>query len=195
MKRAASIAIAAVAASAVVTAMACFPDVTFLSGTGGGVAGAPPASSSGATTTGSGGHTSTSSTSSSSTSTSSSSAADSGTPCEGTDPCDCDGDGDRAATAACDHDGGDCNDHDPLVNSKQTMWFTVPGSNGWDYNCDTVNEYEYVPVLACDGFTCSAGGWTSTKPVPDCGMTSEYGVCNGYPCSESLQGSRAQGCH
>ena len=74
------------------------------------------------------------------------------------------------------------------------MWFTVKGSNGWDYNCDGQDEYEYTAVLSC-GLICGGSGWTSKQPVPDCGVASQYGICSGLPCAEVLQGSRPQGCH
>jgi hypothetical protein len=80
------------------------------------------------------------------------------------------------------------------VNSKQTAWFTSPGSNGWDYNCDGTNEYEYTTAVSCTVVLCSAPGWTSTA-IPGCGATADWGVCSAVPCSEVLQGSKTQGCH
>jgi hypothetical protein len=119
----------------------------------------------------------------------------------GKDPCDCDGDGDKANTMECDYDGGDCNDHDPLVNSKQTGWFTQMGSHGWDYNCDGQEEYEYPDTLSCDLFTCntSTDEWSGGS-TPDCGQMGPYAVCNlsfsFNPCAPGPnQGMRTQGCH
>jgi len=120
---------------------------------------------------------------------------------KGTDPCDCDGDGDKANTAECDNDGGDCNDHDPDVNSQQTKWFTQMGSNGWDYNCDGQAEYQYPDTLSCSITSCdtSTNEWSGGS-TPGCGESGPYAVCvwsfSFTPCnSGSDQGMRIQGCH
>jgi len=150
--------------------------------------------SSSAATTGTGG--SVASTASSSSSSSSSS----GIGCvDPANPCDCDGDGDNANTPECGFDGGDCNDHDPLVNSKQTMWFDVPGSNGWDYDCDGKDEYEYPDTLICkpQGCDTSTQKWSGGS-VPDCGQMGPYATCTGnmITCVDGQNlGVRTQGCH
>jgi hypothetical protein len=98
-------------------------------------------------------------------------------------------------------DGGDCNDHDPLVNSKQTAWFTQPGSHGWDYDCSGASEFEFTDFLSCGVFTScdmSTDKWTSGQPTPGCGEMAQYGTCAGIlvlHCYEQAQGMRAQGCH
>ena len=110
------------------------------------------------------------------------------------------GDGDNANTPECGYDGGDCNDSDPLVNSHQTMWFDKQGSNGWDYNCDGNDEYEYVDMLSCSiwNFACdtSTQKWSGGS-LPDCGQTAPYGTCqSGFlSCNGQDLGMRVQSCH
>jgi hypothetical protein len=208
------------AAGAVLVVACTFPDVGFRPDTsGGGGAGASPLTGSGAGasvssgSSGSSGHAGSSTTSASSsasgtsstggasTSSSSSTSTTSSGCVDPSQPCDCDGDGDNANTPECDQDGGDCNDHDPLVNSKQTMWFTQPGSNGWDYNCDNVSEFEYPDFLSCGALSAcdsSTQKWTGGQPEPGCGEMGQYGTCAGivfFHCYEQAQGMRAQGCH
>jgi hypothetical protein len=199
MQRNPMIALAALIGSSVIAAMACFPDVTFSAGSGGTQSssgtGMPTPGSSGTATTasagGTGGHTTTTSTAvSSSTSTS-------GTGCPSGKPCDCDGDNDNAHTPECNYDGGDCNDHDPLVSSKQTMFFTQPGSHGWDYNCDGIITPEYPDPINC--LMCkSTYQWTGLGGVPGCGDAGTYGLCEAgvIGCFEKDEpGVLIQGCH
>jgi hypothetical protein len=153
-------------------------------------------------TTSGGGATTTTTSSSSTTASSSSSASSSGYVCvDGGDPCDCDGDGDKADTAECNHDGGDCNDHDPLVNSKQTRWFDTPGSNGWDYNCDGKGEYQYTTQILCQVLTCDGTDENWIGNIPACGDSGQYGTCSLTwdiiipSCNPQAAGMRVQGCH
>jgi hypothetical protein len=202
----------AVGAAGVVVFVACsFPSIGYLDASGGGGAVAQ-----GSSTSGGGRSTATSTTSTSSSSgtggagtggagtgggmdAGTDAGMDAGFPCvDPTNPCDCDGDGDNAATEECDFDGGDCNDHDPLVNSKQTMWFTTPGSNGWDYNCDGKDEYEYTDPLSCGFANCDTSTQKWTGSAPDCGQAGPYATCSGNViiCNDGpVLGMRTQGCH
>lgn len=147
-------------------------------------------SSSGTSSSSSGTSSSTSSSSSSSTSSSSGGCVDAGS------PCDCDGDGDNAATPEC--DGGDCDDNDPLVSSKQTMWFNEAGSNGWDYNCSNNIEFEYTGPIQCPALVpCTTPPQYLDAP-PSCGEVGPYANCvtKGIGCGPSNQlGLLTQNCH
>jgi hypothetical protein len=163
----------------------------------GGAAGASSATSAGTGGAASASAASSTAATSSTASTSSSSGSGGGSSCA--TPCDCDGDGDRSSAAACDHDGGDCNDDDPLVNAKQTMFFTTPGSHGWDYNCDGVDEFEFTTVLQCPdgalGCDNTTEGWHAV--VPACGQAGMMGTCAGTVttgCTEKLMGVQTQRC-
>ncbi len=220
----------AVAAVGVVTAVACsFPTIGYQEATGGGGKTAQSSSTSGSgKTTASSTHASASASGAGgggtggagtgggstggagtggagtggSSSSASSASSSSGNGCvDPAQPCDCDGDGDNANTAECDYDGGDCNDHDPLVNSKQTMWFDTPGTNGWDYNCDGNAEYQYTDMLDCSiwNFTCdtSTQKWDTGGSPPGCGESGAYGTCMAgfFSCNGGDLGMRVQGCH
>ncbi len=121
-------------------------------------------------------------------------------PCDSGKPCDCDDDGYNADTAECQHDGGDCDDHDPLVHPGQTSWFTQPSSHGsWDYNCNGTDDLEYTSLLMCSGsVSCdtTTEAWSGMS-VPPCGQTGSYGTCMGLApsCVEKITGMRMQGCH
>jgi hypothetical protein len=196
--------LAATTASGIVLAVACtFPDIAFV-GESSATTGSGAGSSSTAGSGGSGGQgAATSSTgASSSTSASTSSSTGMGTggapPC--IKPCDCDGDGFKSAAADCNHDGGDCNDHDPAVYPGQTMFFKTPSSTGWDYNCDSVDEFEVTTVLVCPngalGCDNTTLGWHAS--VPACGQSGMSGTCQGTTvtgCSEKLNGGQIQRCH
>lgn len=111
-------------------------------------------------------------------------------------PCDCDGDGDNAATPEC--DGGDCNDDDPLVNSKQTMWFYDAGSNGWDYDCNKNIEFEHTGPIQCPLLVPCAGPPQYIDAPPSCGEMGGYAECvpKGVGCvASNQQGLLTQGCH
>jgi hypothetical protein len=219
MQRKLVIALGGVLAGGVLAAAACFPDVTFRGAGGGGGSGTQPSSHSGSSSSGkpssssggTGGHPTTTSTPStgstgghptttSTTSTTIIVDADAG--CDSGKPCDCDGDGYNAATPECNHDGGDCDDHDALVHPGQMMWFTTPSEHGlWDYNCNGAKEYEIPSTLSCTGVTScdpNTTAWHGTT-VPDCGMSGQAGVCMAYGltslmCKEALSGA-TQGCH
>jgi hypothetical protein len=203
--------LAATAGLGTALAVACtFPEIEFINVyvSSSGSAGGP---SSGATGTGgTGGSTSSSvggggaggSTSSTTSATSTTASGTGGAlPCDGS-PCDCDGDGDKAATAECNFDGGDCNDHDPVVSSKQTKYFTDAGSNGYDFNCSKGEEFEITGVLTCTSTLndCDITTLRWEGAVPGCGESGMYGVCQkmGLPpldsCSKKIMGSKKQGC-
>lgn len=129
---------------------------------------------------------------------SSSSTSSSGGCVDAGNPCDCDGDGDNAQTPECDFDGGDCNDHDPLVNSKQKKWFYDAGSNGWDYNCSNSVEFEHTGPIHCPVvIPCNVPPQYLAAP-PSCGEAGAYAVCvqMGFGCvSSNEKGLLTQGCH
>ena len=113
------------------------------------------------------------------------------------DPCDCDGDGDNAQTAECDFDGGDCDDHDPQVSSKQTRWFYDAGANGWDYDCNAVVEFEYAGPIQCPLVAPCDGPAQYLGAPPNCGEADAYALCvqDGFGCVAQQQGLMTQGCH
>jgi hypothetical protein len=183
-------------AGAVLAAAACFPDVMF-SGSGG--SGTQAATSSGSSSSG---HTSSTGTGGHMTTTSTTTILDIDAGCDSGKPCDCDGDGHNAATPECNFDGGDCDDHDPMVHPGQpNNWFTTQSIHGlWNYNCGPI-EYEYTFQLGCGtgvGCDTTTKGWSSKAAIPGCGMSSNYGTCMGLTlltCSENISGPMTQGCH
>lgn len=184
MKRALLLTVGVIAGAGVIAAVACtFPDVGFKSGVGG---------QGTATASGSGGQAASSA--------ASSSAGTGGSlPCGDAGPCDCDGDGDRAESPAC--GGGDCNDHDPLVSSKQKGFFVDAGSHGYDYNCSGGDEFEITQTLDCKSLlSCDTMTVKWQGSVPGCGVPGTYGKCTTVSmpvpaCAESLMGTKRQGCH
>src|SRR5262249_43755832 len=96
-------------------------------------------------------------------------------------PCDCDTDQDYSNGPGCPKDGGDCDDHDYYVNSKQTGWFNDAGPNNWDYNCDGTMTRE-TPALNCVGVLCGSPTQGYQTDVP-CGMSGDLGTCMGLPCA------------
>jgi hypothetical protein len=95
---------------------------------------------------------------------------------------DMDGDGESPTNlGAC---GTDCNDNNPSVFSKQTMFFTTAyltstGAKSFDYNCDGVDEKQYPALTVCDGSGggCveTVSGWASS--VPACGALAKRAKC------------------
>lgn len=159
-----------------------------------------------ATTSSSGTSSSTSTTSTTSTTTTSTTTTSttSTTPecVDPANPCDCDGDGDNAATPECTldggADGGDCDDNDPQVSSKQTMWFQQAGANGWDYNCNGKIEFEHTGPIQCPLLVPCAGPPQYIDAPPSCGETGAYATCvqKGFGCvASNQQGLLTQGCH
>ena len=163
-------------------------------------------SSGGSTASGSGTTTSsTTTTTTTTTSTTTSSTTTTTTTNDCVDPnnlCDCDGDGDNATTPECALDGGadsgDCDDHDPQVNSKQTMWFQQMGPNGWDYNCNNKIEFEHTGPIQCPLLVPCDGPPQYIDAPPSCGEVGAYATCvqKGVGCVPSnQQGLLTQGCH
>jgi hypothetical protein len=76
----------------------------------------------------------------------------------------------------------------------------MPGSNGWDYNCNGVDDFEYTVSVDCGALTScdmSTQKWMSGSP-PDCGVTAQVGTCAGitfFNCYSASDGDRTQGCH
>lgn len=92
---------------------------------------------------------------------------------------DGDGDGEAAKTlGAC---GLDCNDGDKNVFSKQDNYFATPYAvaplpSSYDYNCDGIEEPEFVGTGKCAlvGATCTlTAGWTTATPPP-CGRVGKW---------------------
>jgi hypothetical protein len=193
--------LAALAAWGWLAAIACtFPAIGFKGdtssgGSGGATTSASSSPSSASAATSGGGATATAASSTEAASSGAASSSSGEPPCGDAGSCDCDGDGDKAKSCG----GGDCNDHDPLVRSTQTAWFTDAGSNGWDYNCNGKDDYEITTVLNCtNGLECDTTtvGWHGS--VPDCGVMGQYGTCKipaALQCAENITGSQRQGCH
>ena len=120
---------------------------------------------------------------------------------------DKDGYGDpQKKTSACDKpdgyasNGTDCNDHNSSVRPGQKSFFSkpVPGTNGFDYNCDGKMERKYPDKAGCkkQGKKCVGSGWGLF--VPQCGQTGMWMECvksdyGSKGCSEKI-GARAQSC-
>lgn len=93
----------------------------------------------------------------------------------------------------------DCDDSDAAAHPGQTAFYLVPtkGTNGFDYNCDGVEQQELPSLSACKvaGVTCTGDGWVSS--VPACGKAGTWGQCSyqALPPSCSLQtSSKLQAC-
>ena len=121
---------------------------------------------------------------------------------------DKDGHGDpKAKLSACDKppghvtNGADCNDGNPDVHSSQTNFFSspIPGSTGFDYNCDGKQEQRYPSTeKKCkrQGDKCVGSGWVVY--VPPCGGSGVWLECvkvswGRNNCGEKV-GGRKQSC-
>jgi hypothetical protein len=204
-------------AAAAIGVSCSFPDIVFFespSGAATGSGGDSATSSSAASTgdgatssstasTGGGGNGSASSSSSSSSSGSGASSSSSGgTPTCGSDPCDCDDDGEKSFDCG----GPDCADYDKRANSKagfllDSMSIIGPrksGTPGFDFNCNGQQQKQFgvvdcvsVVVLGCtgDGFTSdTACGQEGT--LVHCGAVG-LNLCTKLP-NPPMQ---FQGCH
>jgi hypothetical protein len=105
------------------------------------------------------------------------------------DPCDCDGDSDRAESCA---GGADCDDRDPAVRSTQTDFFATPSLRlGFDYNCDGRSEPQHV-LIDCGLLGLSnceqPEGYLGT--LPPCGEPGRWGGCKwNLLCGEDVRES------
>ena len=117
---------------------------------------------------------------------------------------DKDGYGDAGKpTAACDAPPGystnkmDCNDENGEVRPGQSKFFDkpIPGTAGFDYNCDGKQEQRYTQKAKCkkQGKNCVGSGWGLF--VPACGATGVWLDCVKYysHCGEKI-GARPQAC-
>jgi len=120
---------------------------------------------------------------------------------------DKDGYGDpKKKTSACDKpdgyatNGADCNDQNSSVRPGQKTFFNkpVPGTKGFDYNCDGKSEPRYPQKAKCkkQGSKCVGSGWGIF--IPQCGQMGMWLECvkhdhgpNG--CGEKI-GGRSQPC-
>ena len=117
---------------------------------------------------------------------------------------DKDGHGDpQKKISACDPpsgtaaNGDDCNDHNASVFPGQKTYFNkpIPGSNGFDYDCDGKAELKDAQKADCKkkGKDCEGSGWGLF--VPACGGTGMWLECVKYydKCGEKI-GARSQSC-
>ena len=112
------------------------------------------------------------------------------------------GDGGKP-TAACDVPAGystntmDCDDGNKDVRPGQSKFFDkpIPGTKGFDYNCDGQQEPRYPKKAKCkkQGKKCVGSGWGLF--VPSCGNTGMWLECVKYGshCGEKI-GARSQAC-
>lgn len=138
-----------------------------------------------------------------------------GSDCVGDPECDCDGDGDLSQ--AC--DGGDCDDRNPDVNSKNQNFRDAapPGDtdelfhNG-DWNCDEVVERQYEAGVKCSGVLNGDYPLHQAEPLcgarmgfsndPGCGEVGSFVECKPGPvvdsvvktCVEKQTSNVARGC-
>ena len=111
---------------------------------------------------------------------------------DGGDPCDLDRDGFRAMSAEC--GGTDCCDFDGRAFPGEQSFFTTADACGsFDYDCNGVDDPEFVKVncvlavLACNG-----SGFDQAPPA--CGASATFDTCHvGIGCFTS-QDQEAQGC-
>jgi hypothetical protein len=96
--------------------------------------------------------------------------------------------------------GGDCDDDDPRVHPGQTAYFTAPGANGWDYDCNNVVEKQFPLSMvhkgcqADGGGVCDGGRWM--VGVPGCGQEALFIPCvkDITGCNEGMMFKKKQAC-
>jgi hypothetical protein len=116
----------------------------------------------------------------------------------GTDPCDCDGDGDKRAGSPC--GGHDCDDGDPRANSKVTTFqtYTATSKTNGDWNCDGNPQKENTEGVSCSAIVSlgDCAGKKGFTTVVACGASGTYVTCkvSGLSCVTATSGSLTQGC-
>lgn len=92
----------------------------------------------------------------------------------------------------------DCADNDRFTNPGQTNYFTAPGGNGWDYNCNGTVEEEVpsTPIISCAQYSppnCPPDGVLSFG----CGNLYYYTFCyyeGGISCTGGHSPGAIQRC-